>query len=788
MTAQAFSRTSAYLPPSLHHVAEALRAAPTRAVVLLGPGGAGKTTLLGHLSQRWAAGSTAVVRGAEPGRPRGASVRVVDDAHLLDAASAARLADEARAELALVLAARPDPDRPGLDALLGALPDPLLIDVGPWSAADAADWWAHAGGHGRPAPGPAWVVTAPGPSALTERCRHLLSGLDADDQAVAALVAAGADLARHDPTGQRRDVLEAAGLVGCDGRMPPGAAAALLASLPPHRLRQLARRALVDLDAAACDATLEALAATGVRDPRLAEALLTRGDDALAEHPAEADAWYRLAAGAGAERERYGVRRAEAALRTGDLAEALPQVEALLAAEPPLDPAAVLPLALNVFVRRGMADRAAELCRWHAPALRGVPASLAALVLLASGDRAGARALVDQPPVASPTFATAAAGLLVEGLSQSLGAAPGHGVATLIRGAESAAAARLPVLPDCPAVIAGLAALHAGDTDVAAGVLGRQLEGCAPYLRARLLLVRGWVEMARGDLAAAEQARGDTARLGPLDTRDAFWSAALEAGLARRSEDPHRLRAAWAEARECLLRQPMDLFTLLPLAELWLVAVRLHADAAVAGPLAAAWDVLHRLGDPVLWSTPLHWAGVQAAILANRPPDVGPHAQALVAAASAHAPAATLAAAGRTWLRVLAGDVDLDAALAASADLDRLGHGWEGRRLLGHAAARCDDRRVAAVLLDAARRLAEPPAEGPTAGPGRPADQPRLSGREVEVARLLLLGRTYREVGETLYLSARTVEHHVARVKRRLGAETRSDLLEMLRGVLADQA
>jgi DNA-binding CsgD family transcriptional regulator len=48
------------------------------------------------------------------------------------------------------------------------------------------------------------------------------------------------------------------------------------------------------------------------------------------------------------------------------------------------------------------------------------------------------------------------------------------------------------------------------------------------------------------------------------------------------------------------------------------------------------------------------------------------------------------------------------------------------------------------------------------------------------VAELVLAGLTYRQIGESLYLSAKTVEHHMARIKRRSGATTRSELLERI--------
>ncbi|AFR46771.1 hypothetical protein KTR9_0103 [Gordonia sp. KTR9] len=40
---------------------------------------------------------------------------------------------------------------------------------------------------------------------------------------------------------------------------------------------------------------------------------------------------------------------------------------------------------------------------------------------------------------------------------------------------------------------------------------------------------------------------------------------------------------------------------------------------------------------------------------------------------------------------------------------------------------------------------------------------------------------THREIGERLYISAKTVEHHVARIRRRLDAGSRSELLAALR-------
>jgi DNA-binding CsgD family transcriptional regulator len=87
-------------------------------------------------------------------------------------------------------------------------------------------------------------------------------------------------------------------------------------------------------------------------------------------------------------------------------------------------------------------------------------------------------------------------------------------------------------------------------------------------------------------------------------------------------------------------------------------------------------------------------------------------------------------------------------------------------------------------------------APGPEPGGGTPAatterapagSGARLSDREREVAELLLLGMPYRDIGGQLFISAKTVEHHVARIRRRLGAESRSEMLSMLRAMLAPQ-
>ena len=52
----------------------------------------------------------------------------------------------------------------------------------------------------------------------------------------------------------------------------------------------------------------------------------------------------------------------------------------------------------------------------------------------------------------------------------------------------------------------------------------------------------------------------------------------------------------------------------------------------------------------------------------------------------------------------------------------------------------------------------------------------------------MLAGLTYKQVAERLYISAKTVEHHMARIRQRLGCTDRRDLLARLRTLTSTPA
>ncbi|PRC45087.1 helix-turn-helix transcriptional regulator, partial [Mycobacterium sp. ITM-2017-0098] len=405
---------------------------------------------------------------------------------------------------------------------------------------------------------------------------------------------------------------------------------------------------------------------------------------------------------------------------------------------------------------------------------------------LAVGDAAAARATAQERPAGPPTSVARAARSITEGLVMTLDQPYPMAVARLGQ-AITGDGGHAGVLPDTPAALVTLAALHSGDPVRARSVIGRAVHNDAQpdradaiFVTSRHRLLLGWAQMQDGQLAAAASAVPANT-YSSLHRRDALWAAALHTAVARRSGDSGAMQKHWYSAMEVLAECSADVFTLLPLGELWVAAARMRQIDQLKHAVDEAFALLTSLGDPVLWSVPLHWAGVHAGILANSPDDVAPHGQALTAATAHSSFAKALAVAGRTWLRVLAGHVEVDDVTAAARALAQYGHTWDATRLAGQAALQTTDPRMSQAMLQLARDLkqavASPEpvaaviADHAAVAPSRPAParpaSARLSDREREVAELLLQGLPYRDIGAQLFIPAKTVEHHVARIRRR---------------------
>lgn len=479
-----------------------------------------------------------------------------------------------------------------------------------------------------------------------------------------------------------------------------------------------------------------------------------------------------------------------------------------------------------VVARRGMLAQAAELHLWAARTAPGTASPAAAIALVGTGT-VGATGPVTTS--AAPTLRSGADGLVARAVHAAV--RPGGSAAALsdlTRAAATLECRGVPVLQDdSPAALGALVALHRGEADLAASLLDRALaaELGGPGLRRRHLLLRAWAAMTDGDVAAARDGLAAAHALGdPVDARDELVAVALEAGLARRVGDTRALLALWGRAREAVLRHAVDLWSLLPIGELLVVAARLGEGAWLAPHATDADELLTALGRPALWAAPWHWSGFLAAVVAEDPPGATAHAGRLRDAAADAAPgdclAPVLARATGCWLDVLAGAVDADAVTAVATSLREVGMGFDAARLAKEAAVRTADRRTLAAMLNLARAVlpasgpattADVPAHGPAgspvdSAPAVPADPtavsatpvtraaapagprrsrpPLLSDREREVAVLLLEGMTYRQIGDRLFITAKTVEHHVGRMRQRLGSESRTDLFADLRAAL----
>jgi DNA-binding NarL/FixJ family response regulator len=361
---------------------------------------------------------------------------------------------------------------------------------------------------------------------------------------------------------------------------------------------------------------------------------------------------------------------------------------------------------------------------------------------------------------------------------------PENALPLFIEAAEAAEAAPpAAVLPDTPHALGAVVAVAAGDVASAEHLLGRALAAGigGPVAAERHRLLLAWVRLRAGryDTAVDELRRlGST----PLPGRENLLMSALAAGLARRSGDIARMREAWGAVEPVLARRAVDLFQLEAVEELAVAAARLRRAARIAPVLDALQDVVDRLGRPAAWHASLAWIRLQVAIAEDDAPAAAAAARSMPNLPSAGARQRAQTAAARLWAGVLGGQVDADAVGAAAEALAESALPWEASRLAGQAAIRTADPTVARRLLERARDLGETGRAGATnAGDDALA---ALSEREVQVARLVLQGRTYKEIGSQLFIAPKTVEHHVARIRTKVGANDRAEFLAALRELL----
>ena len=744
--------------------------------VVVGVDGAGRTHRLREIA---AAAGVPVVRvdgragdevdltGVPAGPPDEGCLVVVDDAHRLPDPALRTLAAAARRGVRMAIARRPTVDRPALAALdeavaeqgpvesLGPLDDDALAAListvtgrpaGPEAVARVREASA---GQAAIAAAVATVVAGPdagesgGVPSLAARLQHRLTRLPASTVDLAQLLALGLDLtddvlagaaglAPGDLAAAMRTLRDEGMLVPGGERLIPAVAQTLLADAPPAQRRRLHDRVARALIAAGGDpvAAANQLSAARVRTGQAAQVYAAAADRLRFTDPEAASTWYDDALDAGADPATLAAGRAEAEALLGRPVD----VDATPA--PPEEARRVALAAGAAAAHQGRATRAAE-----ALTAAGDPGPLLAVpVLVAVGRPEPAqRAAAGTGPLPVRRFAEAA---LAAG-------DPAAAVPLLLEAAEALIATPPAlVLPDTPHAVGALVAVTAGDGSTAEHLLQQAIAGevGGPVGVERHRALLAWVRLRTGRSIPRWPSCGGW-------PAPRFPAGSCSSPPCSRPGSPGAVVTSprWNDRRYAaepvLARQAVDLFHLEPMEELLVAAARLRIPAA--HPVLERLDaIVTGLGAPPAWVVSLAWVRLQIAV-------VGEDAAAAAAAAgaieraldgggtAAHRQAAQGMAAAE-WARALAGEVDPDAVVAATEALAAAELPWEASRLAGQAAIRTADQAAARGLLERAREL--------TAADLEAANRPEtshggLSEREREVARLVLDGRTYREIG-----------------------------------------
>lgn len=808
--------------PVLDAIAAASDLEPTRAVVV-GNAGSGKSTMLREL-HRLLADRTEVsllIDSIDPASVPSSHLLLVDDLHLLSPARVGAV--RARSEdpdASLVVASRPFPRRDefavierslersrpaivlghvsrsdvltyltGQDrAISGACVDHILEFTGgvSWLACEAlalhddrdcADDGAHRSLR----------------REVEERIVHRLNTIPASlRHAIEALCVGPGSAPARTEEGDVSARGYAEGLLAPSGQPVPLVRAAVRRTLSARRLIDLSGSIAGSLAHPADDGA-GPLDWLRVHDSTISAALVEQGDRLLDRDPRRALDLYDAALECGADEIDLAGRRAQSAWASGR-PEVVGEILEIVS-DTPASPDAqrIADASAALWSQRGMM-RMSDATYLAVPPMS--PESHTRAAIAAVG--VGTPPAWEQPSAGGlPSTTRVAMDLLDRGLRGTLSpAGVESAVGDLVRASDmyTSAGSSAPT-PELPAVIAAAAAVGVGDLDSADTIVRSAIHGGqgGEWARTRLLLWEAWIAVQRSRPVEARAALDHAVQTAPsLPAREEFLAQAVRVSITRRYEDVALLEARWKEAADSIRHIEVDLYLVLPLTELITASARVGDTARLDPHFARALEIVQSLGSPPVWSVHLNWAGIQRGILINRPDELTPYAHALVAA-SRHSPiAAVMAQAGRVWTSTLAGSVDPDAVEAAAHGLSAAGLAWDGARLAGHGASRSTDRRVSARLLSCARELhpiesvrrsADDEEEDAASAPGGPA----LSERERDVARLVLQGKTYAEIGQTIFISPRTAEHHIAHIRRRLGATSRSDLIAKLR-VVVDQA
>jgi DNA-binding NarL/FixJ family response regulator len=474
--------------------------------------------------------------------------------------------------------------------------------------------------------------------------------------------------------------------------------------------------------------------------------------------------------------------RADRAWRAGRVAEAIEAADAALARGN--DPDC---LAAGVAAAASAADGALldAADRWRAVSstVDGVSGALAAgraaLAASLAGDTAAAERDLATAAAMVPGAAPRGLSVLLDGVAATLSAVRGEfGVAA--RRLAGLAVARVladPMAAEGWADLAVTVTVAGGNDTMAWDMLAASADR---PLSTRQRLTRAWLDLRAGRLA---DARAGLTSVGgaPVLRRDAVLAAAITVGLARRAGDDDTLRGTWHRVAPVVAGADVEPLLL----DAW---GELSAAAALVAPVdaglivAAMAAAVKRAGEPPWGAVTLAWWALQRAVAAGDGTEVRAGADRFAALAGndpADEQLAVRAAAAAAWAATLGDRADGPAVLAAAEALAGAGRPWEAAVLCGAAAAKVTEPAAARDLLATGRSLRATVITEERGAAGG------LSERERSVGELLLDGLTHKEIGSRLYISPKTVEQHVARLRQKLDATNRAELVAALRAKLA---
>ncbi len=608
---------------------------------------------------------------------------------------------------------------------------------------------------------------------LIDAVRNRIDRCGADAHALVQMLALAPDLdtatavealdASFDGNSAQRGT-RAGGVLDGDGHLIPLVRAAATADLTQSERAQIHDRFAIALTPTHPDAAVEHLVAGSGEIPGATDALVSAAERLQHTDPERALDLADQAEQSGMSNDEIVLVRAGAAFELGS-SEALAHLDN------------VSSVTLPAAARLGFGIDLRDL-RWESALGRPLSGDLADPMIALADCLWGSGFRIPAIPDPGPQAALIMA--VTRGLIDLANGDAANALSELARAADDFDRIR----PDTPIgitphALGGLCGMMIGDISAAESLLTQAIDnqsgGVGEATTHRLL--RSYVRLVDGDYRSAlEDVRAGEGE--HWTQRDRFLLAAIDAALARRSGDTARLRQAWLRADPVLVRQSTswilaDLFIELLAAGSKLGELR-RVEPVAAGLIAQ----LERLPSTGPAPVASRWIELQLALAADDSDDRRLEAATRLSSCEPGDPRSEARIlAGQAWSSIQLRTATEPGVLAVAEQVGAVGDGWEASRILGQAALDQSDPKVARRLLEAARMYAvEPTEEG---GGGLVALG--LSDREAEVAVLVAEGRTHKEVGAQLYISPKTVEHHVARIRQKLGATSRAELLATIR-------